>query len=70
MASLERATLGFEGGGVLPVRASREALERLTAALSGAGGWHELEVDDGTVRLDLGKVVYLRTERDDQRVGF
>ncbi len=66
---MERATIGFDGGGVLPVRAKREALERLVAALA-AGGWHELEVDDGSVRLDLGKVVYLRTERDEHRVGF
>ncbi len=69
MAAHERATIGFEGGGALPVRAKPEALQRLTAALA-AGGWHELEVDDGTVRLNLAKVVYLRTERDEHRVGF
>jgi hypothetical protein len=69
MAGLDRATIGFEGGQVLAVRVKPEALDRLTAALA-AGGWHDLEVDDGTVRLDLAKVVYLRTERDEHRVGF
>jgi len=69
MAGLERATIGFEGGQVLSVRVKPEALDRLAASLA-AGGWHDLEVDDGTVRLDLGKVVYLRTERDEHRVGF
>ena len=64
-----RATLGFEGGQTLPVRVKPDSLERLRAELDG-GGWHDLEVDDGTVRLDLGRVVYLRIESDEQRVGF
>jgi hypothetical protein len=69
MSGLERATIGFEGGQVLAVRVTPEALDRLTAAVA-AGGWHDLDVEDGTVRLDLGKLVYLRTERDEHRVGF
>jgi hypothetical protein len=69
MATYERATIGFESGQVLPVRVEPEALDRLTAALTD-GGWHDLEVDDGTVRLNLAKVIYLRTERDEHRVGF
>ncbi len=69
MATYERATLGFNSGQMLPVRVAREELDRLTAAL-GEGGWHDLQVDDGTVRLDLEKVVYLRTELDEHRVGF
>ena len=35
-----------------------------------AGDWHDLNVDDGTIRLNLGEVVYVRTERDEHRVGF
>ena len=69
MATHERATIGFESGQVLPVRVEPEALDRLTAALTD-GGWHDLELDDGTVRLNLAKVIYLRTERDEHRVGF
>jgi len=69
MATHERATIGFSSGQILPVRVEPEALDRLTAALA-AGGWHDLEIDDGTVRLDLGKVVYLQTERNEHRVGF
>ena len=69
MATHERATIGFASGQVLPVRVEPEALDRLTSALA-AGGWHDLEIDDGTVRLDLGKVVYLQTERNEHRVGF
>ena len=65
----ERATIGFEGGQTLAVRVQTAALDRLTEALA-SGGWHDLEVEDGTIRLDLGKVVYLRTERDEHRIGF
>ena len=34
------------------------------------GGWHDLKVEDGTMRLNLSQVVYVRTERDEHRVGF
>ena len=54
MAGLERATIGFEGGQVLACESSPRRCDRLTAALA-AGGWHDLEVDDGTVRLDLAR---------------
>jgi hypothetical protein len=44
-------------------------LQSLQKAL-GDGGWHELESEDGPVRLYLGQVVYVRAEDDDQLVGF
>ena len=34
------------------------------------GDWHDLTVDDGTIRLNLGQVVYVQTARDEHRVGF
>ena len=46
-----------------------QQLKALYKALGG-GGWHELESEDGPVRLDLGQVVYVRAEGDDSRVGF
>jgi hypothetical protein len=65
---MERVTIGFFGGG-LSLRVSKEALDALLAALS-EGGWHDVEAEDGTVRLNLSMVVYVRTERDEHRVGF
>ena len=46
-----------------------EALDKLLQAVSG-GEWHDLTVDDGTVRLNLAQVLYVRTTRDEHRVGF
>ncbi|MGA2452055.1 MAG: hypothetical protein ABSG93_00925 [Solirubrobacteraceae bacterium] len=62
-------TLGFKGGQVLAVRVSDKQLEDLSAALGGSG-WHQLESEDGPVRVDLGQVVYLTADSDELRVGF
>ena len=68
MAS-QRVTIGFNGSQVLGVRVEEQALEGLLEALAGAG-WHDLTVDDGTIRLNLGQIVYVRTNLDEHRVGF
>jgi hypothetical protein len=64
-----RVSVGFQGGQVLALRVTSEQLEALHHAL-GSGGWHELETEEGPVRLDLTQVVYVRSEVSDQRVGF
>jgi hypothetical protein len=69
MALARRVSVGFQGGQVLALRVSDEQLEALYKSL-GAGGWHELQTEDGPVRLDLAQVVYVRSEEDDARVGF
>jgi hypothetical protein len=69
MASLRPVSIGFHGGQVLALRVSEEQLQALQGALGG-GGWHELQTEDGPVRLDLGQVVYVRVEGGEQRVGF
>ena len=70
-AKPQRVTIGFQGGQVLAVRVAAKELTALERALEkGDGAWHELAGEDGTVRLDLGNVVYVRTESDEPRVGF
>jgi hypothetical protein len=69
MAAARRVSVGFQGGQVLALRVSDEQLQELYKSL-GSGGWHELQTEDGPVRLDLQQVVYVRSEEDDQRVGF
>lgn len=64
-----RISVGFQGGQVLSLRVTEEQLQTLYGAL-GDGGWHELQTEDGPVRVYLGQVVYVRTEDSDQRVGF
>lgn len=68
--ALQRVTIGFAGGGqVLAVRVEDDGLDSLLKAVKG-GDWHDLTVDDGTIRLNLSQVVYVRTARDEHRVGF
>ncbi|MGH2911838.1 MAG: hypothetical protein ACRDJ3_05120 [Solirubrobacteraceae bacterium] len=65
----KRVSVGFQGGQVLALRVTGEQLQELYRSL-GDGGWHELETEDGPVRVYLGQVVYVRVEDSDQRVGF
>jgi len=68
--ALQRVTIGFAGGTeVLAVRLEDDALDGLLQAVAG-GDWHDLTVDDGTIRLNLSQVLYVRTSRDEHRVGF
>jgi len=67
--ALQRVTIGFAGNQVLGVRMQEAALNTLLQALAG-GAWHDLTVDDGTIRLNLSQVVYVRTELDEHKVGF
>jgi hypothetical protein len=69
LAHHRRVSVGFQGGQVLALRVTDEQLEALYGAL-GDDGWHELETEEGPVRLHLGQVVYVRTEESDSRVGF
>jgi hypothetical protein len=65
---MEKITMGFFGG-ALSLRVSSEQLDSLLKALP-AGGWHDIEAEDGTVRVNLAVVVYVKTDRDQHRVGF
>ena len=65
----QRVTIGFFGTQVLPVRLDDDDLDALLKALPDAQ-WHDLKVEDGTIRLNLSQVIYVRTERDEHRVGF
>jgi hypothetical protein len=64
-----RVTLGFQGGQVLALRISDKQLEGLNKALAD-GGWHQLDSEDGPVRIYLGQVVYVSADSDEPRVGF
>jgi hypothetical protein len=71
MASgLQQISIGFHGQ-ALGARVSADQLAALRQALDGGGaGWHEVRAEEGTIVLDLAKVVYVRVEAADQRVGF
>jgi hypothetical protein len=65
---MEKVTIGFFGG-ALSLRVSTDQLDALLKALP-AGGWHDIEAEDGAVRVNLAVVVYVRTDRDKHTVGF
>lgn len=68
--SVVRASIGFSGGQVLPVRVDSEALDELRAALGGDRRVFELALEDGAVTIDLVQVAYVRVDSDEPRVGF
>lgn len=53
------------------MRATPDAVSDLLGALGGdAKGWYDLKTAEGSIFLDLGKVEYVRTDAQEQRVGF
>jgi hypothetical protein len=69
MAEYVDATIGFQASMPLAVRVPADALDGLLGAV-GSDGWHDLDIQDGRVRLNLQHVLYVRTEREEHRVGF
>lgn len=65
----QRVSIGFLGGPTLAARVAPTELTRLRNAL-GSEGWHDLTAEDGTVALDLTKVVYVLVDHEEHRVGF
>jgi hypothetical protein len=66
----QRISIGFHGQ-TLAARVAADQLAALRKALEqGGDGWHELEAEDGTVLLDLAKVVFVQVDAGEQRVGF
>jgi hypothetical protein len=64
-----RISIGFAASPPLATRVSDGELERLNSALGGEG-WHDVQAEDGSIRLNLEHVLWVRVERDEQRVGF
>lgn len=65
----QRISIGFLGGQTLAARVQGAELTRLRNAL-GSEGWHDLTAEDGTIALDLAKVVYVLVDHEGHRVGF
>jgi hypothetical protein len=65
----QRISIGFQASPPLALRVTDEQLAKLNDAL-GSEGWHEVEAEDGYVRLNLAHVLWVRTESDEHRVGF
>jgi hypothetical protein len=68
-ANLQRISIGFQASPPIALRVPEDELKKLEKALGG-DGWHTLEGEDGTLKLSLPNVLWVRVERDDHRVGF
>jgi hypothetical protein len=69
MADAQRVEIGFEGGQVISVRLSDEALQDLRKQVE-QGGWHDVRTEDGVLALYVGKIAFLRIDSGEHRVGF
>ena len=65
----QRISIGIYASAPIVLRVSEEALSRLHEAL-GTEGWHEITGEDGTVKLNLQHVLWLKVDKDEARVGF
>ena len=69
MASQRHISIGFQASMPIALRVSQEQLDELLGAL-GREGWHDVQGEDGTVRLNLANVLWVRADREEHRVGF
>lgn len=65
----QKVSVGFIGSQVLSGRIAPSELSKLRDEL-GSDGWRDIRFEDGTVALDLSKVVYVLVEDAEHRVGF
>jgi len=66
---VQRISIGFQASMPLALRVSDDEYARLREALGGEG-WHEVDGEDGSVRLNLAHVLWVRVDKEEQRVGF
>lgn len=66
---VKRISIGFHASPPINLRVSEDELTKLQGAV-GSDGWHEVAADDGDVRLNLQHVLWLKVEKEEQRVGF
>jgi hypothetical protein len=67
----KRVDVGFSGGQILSLRMQDGAYRALGEEVrSGSQSWHEIEAEDSNVSVNLGQVVYVRLDTEQQRVGF
>jgi molybdopterin-binding protein len=65
-----RVQIAFEGGQIVAALVSQSTAEGLAAALGSEAAVFDLETDDGTYLLALGKVVYVKRSSRETHIGF
>lgn len=64
-----RVSIGLDSAPPLAIRLTEAQLQTLRDALSG-GGWTDVDGEDAQVHLNLDKVVFIRVDKDEQKIGF
>jgi hypothetical protein len=64
-----RISVGFHGGQVLALRVDEKQWKALREAMGGVG-WHDVESEDGPVRVNLAQVAYVSADSNEPHVGF
>lgn len=70
MADTQRVEIGFEGGQVVSVRLAEKPLGSLRQEVERGDGWHDLETEDGTLAINLAKVIFVRIAGAPHTIGF
>ena len=65
-----RIEIGFDGGQVVSVRLDEGGFDALREAVQQNDGWYDLQTEEGTFALDLGKVVFVRGAGGSHSIGF
>jgi len=65
----QHISIGIESSPAVTLRVSDEELRKLQKAL-GSDGWHDVDGEDGTLRVKLKMVTWVKVEKDEGRVGF
>ena len=66
---MARISIGFQASPPVALRVNDDELTRLEGALGGEG-WHEVSAEDGKLKLNLAHVLWVKTDKDETRVGF
>lgn len=64
-----RVSIGLDSAPPLAVRLTESQLQAFKESLR-SGGWTDLDADDARVTLNLDKVVFVRIDKDEQKIGF
>ena len=65
----QHISIGIESSPAVALRVSEEELTKLQKAL-GSDGWHDIDGEDGVLRVKLKMITWLKVEKDEGRVGF
>lgn len=65
----QRISIGFQASMPVALRVEDDELGKLQDALGGEG-WHEIQAEDGKLKLNLQHVLWVKTDKDESRVGF